>query len=77
VSSGSLRLPGATAFGGCGAVGEWVWWSSRRLVSAPEIGAEIDDNQHVIGPVNVRKKSRTCGAKLSESRLGRARHEDI
>ncbi len=35
------------------------------------------DKQHVIGPVSVRKYVQNVRHKLSESRLGRSRHENI
>jgi hypothetical protein len=76
VSAGSLRLPGVTALAapalwmsGCGG-------QAPRFASAAAIAAVIDDNQHVIGP-SVRKYVENLRRKLSESRLGRARHEDI
>jgi hypothetical protein len=76
VSSGSLRLPGVTALA---AAALWVsgcGGQSPRFASAAEIAAVIDDNQDVIGP-SVRKHVSNLRRKLSESRPGRARHEDI
>ena len=74
MSSGSLRLPGVTALAAAA-----LWVSGRgqapRFASAAAIAAVIDDNQHVIGP-SVRKYVQNLRRKLSESRSGRARHED-
>ena len=76
MSSGSLRLPGVTALAAAA-----LWVSGRggpapRFASAAAIAAVIDDNQHVIGP-SVRKYVQNLRRKLSESRSGRACHEDI
>jgi hypothetical protein len=77
VSSGSLRLPGVTALA---AAALWVsgcGGQAPRFVSAAAIAAVIDDNQHVIGQVSVRRYVSNLWRKLGESRPGRARHEDI
>jgi two-component system KDP operon response regulator KdpE len=50
---------------------EYLLAQAPRLVSAAEIASVIGDDEHVVGPVRVRKYVQNLRRKLSENQSGR------